>query len=259
MTFSIVAWDPVSKMAGVAAATKHLAVGATVAHARGGVGAIATQAQTNPLLARQGLDLLESQRKLTNEADHLAPDQILEMVLSKDPDRNKRQIQIVDPQGNTAAWTGSDCFGWAGHKSFRYFSVAGNLLVDEQVLISMAEAYMVNNGKPLAERLLLSLEAAQSAGGDRRGQQSASVYVTQQAAYPYLDLRVDHHENPLQQLRLIYEESQKDYYQGLLKSMPAVPVQYADVQPLEVETPAIETANDITPVLVDLEPTQELL
>jgi uncharacterized Ntn-hydrolase superfamily protein len=101
MTFSIVAWDKKTGMTGVAVATKHLAVGALVPHARAGVGAIATQAQTNPLLGIQGLHLLEYSR-------HASPDIILQRLLVDDPDREQRQLHLVDRYGRTAAWTGKD-------------------------------------------------------------------------------------------------------------------------------------------------------
>ena len=219
MTYSIVAWDPMTGMTGVAAATKHLAVGATVPHAKSNIGAIATQAQTNPILAQQALDILETQQQM-DVVDSLTPELIIELVLSQDPERDKRQFHLVDAQGRTAAWTGSQCLGWAGHKTFQYFSVAGNLLTGERVLIDMAEAYIQNVHLPFAHRLLQSLKAAQSSGGDRRGQQSAAIYITHQEPYPYLDLRVDHHSNPLEQLSIILAESEKDYYQSLLQSMP---------------------------------------
>lgn len=219
MTFSIVAWDPITKMTGVAVATKHLAVGSTVPHARSKVGSIATQAQTNPLLAHQALDILETQGHL-NIKDSLAPEHVIEMVLAADCDRHKRQLHLVDAHGRTAAWTGAECMGWAGHKTFQYFSVAGNLLTGEQVLIDMAEAYMQLGHLPFAQRLLLSVKAGQAAGGDRRGQQSASIFITHNERYPYLDLRVDHHPNPLEQLSIILDEAHQDYYQSFLQAMP---------------------------------------
>lgn len=219
MTYSIVAWDPVTGMTGVAAATKHLAVGATVPHAKSTIGAIATQAQTNPILAKQALEILETQSQMDTE-DSLTPESVIEMVLAQDPDRDRRQFHLVDSQGRSAGWTGSKCMDWAGHKTFQYFSVAGNLLAGEGVLIAMAEAYIQNANQSFSHRLLASLKAAQAAGGDRRGQQSASIYITDQEPYPYLDLRVDHHPDPLSQLSIILAESEKDYYQSLLQSMP---------------------------------------
>ncbi|NEQ55614.1 MAG: DUF1028 domain-containing protein [Leptolyngbya sp. SIO3F4] len=130
MTFSIVAWDEKTGMTGVAVATKHLAVGALVPHARAGVGAIATQAQTNPLLGIQGLHLLEQRR-------HSTPENVLKRLLRNDPDRDQRQLHLVDHNGQTAAWTGKDCIDWAGHLTFHGFSVAGNMLTGEETLLAM--------------------------------------------------------------------------------------------------------------------------
>ena len=214
MTFSIIAWDKSTGMTGVAVATKHLAVGALVPHARAGVGAIATQAQTNPLLGIQGLHLLEHSR-------HASPDIILQRLLLDDPDRDQRQLHLVNRQGQTAAWTGKDCIGWAGHITFPGFSVAGNMLTGEATLIAMATTYQQTERYPLGHRLLLALEAGDAAGGDKRGRQSAALYVMDQDTYPHLDLRVDHHDQPIVTLRTIFEESRKDYYQSFRQSMPS--------------------------------------
>ncbi|MEM9805937.1 MAG: DUF1028 domain-containing protein [Cyanobacteria bacterium P01_D01_bin.56] len=214
MTFSIVAWDKNTGMTGVAVATKHLAVGALVPHARAGVGAIATQAQTNPLLGIQGLHLLEHSR-------HASPDIILQRLLLDDPDRDQRQLHLVNRQGQTAAWTGKDCIDWAGHITFPGFSVAGNMLTGEDTLTAMAIAYQQAETCSLGDRLLLALEAGDTAGGDKRGRQSAALYVMDQDTYPHLDLRVDHHEQPIITLRTIFEESRKDYYQSFRQSMPS--------------------------------------
>ena len=214
MTFSIVAWDEKTGMTGVAVATKHLAVGALVPHARAGVGAIATQAQTNPLLGIQGLHLLEQGR-------HATPDTILKRLLRNDPDRDQRQLHLVDCHGRSAAWTGKDCIGWAGHGAFPGFSVAGNMLVGEATLTAMAQAYRQAAHEPLGQCLLLAIEAGDKAGGDKRGRQSAALYVMDRDTYPHLDLRVDHHSQPITTLRTIFEESCKDYYQSFRQSMPS--------------------------------------
>lgn len=223
MTFSIVAWDEKTGMTGVAVATKHLAVGALVPHARAGVGAIATQAQTNPLLGIQGLHLLEHRR-------HATPDGILQRLLQDDPEREQRQLHLVNCHGQTAAWTGRDCIGWAGHFTFPGFSVAGNMLVGQETVLAMANAYQQAAHEPLSKRLLLALERGDAAGGDKRGRQSAALYVMDKDTYPHLDLRVDHHEQPIVSLRTLFEESCKDYYQSFRQSMPST---HAQVLPLE--------------------------
>ncbi|WP_346291390.1 DUF1028 domain-containing protein [Sphaerothrix gracilis] len=213
MTFSIVAWDAVTGMTGVAVATKHLAVGALVPHAKAGVGAIATQAQTNPLLGIRGLQFLERGRH--------GAESVLQRLLLEDADHEQRQVHLVDRCGQTAAWTGRECVGWAGHFTFPHFSVAGNMLVGEAVLLAMATAYEQAETAPFCDRLLLALEAGDTAGGDKRGRQSAALYVMDTEVYPHLDLRVDHHAQPIVTLRSLYEESSKDYYQSFRQSMPS--------------------------------------
>lgn len=223
MTFSIVAWDSKTQMIGIAVATKHLAVGALVPHAKASVGAIATQGQTNPLLGISGLELLE-QRKTYNSIG-ISVTNIIQILLKDDQDRHQRQLHLVDYNGQTAAWTGENCVGWAGHLTFPDLSVAGNMLVGEQVLIAMADAYITKAGMEFCERLLQALEAGEAAGGDKRGRQSAALYVVHQDIYPHLDLRVDHHDNPIAELRYLFEESRKDYYQSFRQSMPtSVPI-----------------------------------
>ncbi len=221
MTFSIVAWDPATGMTGVAVATKHLAVGALVPHAKAGVGAIATQAQTNPLLGIHGLQLLESHRAAESVFSPVVAETVLDTLLQSDGDRQQRQVHLVDYNGDAAAWTGEDCEDWAGHRTFAHGSVAGNMLAGEAVLMAMAETYHDSLHQPLGERLLRALEAGDRAGGDKRGRQSAALYVMDQAVYPHLDLRVDHHGDPIAHLRLLHDEAHKDYYQSFRQTMPA--------------------------------------
>lgn len=218
MTFSIVAWDETTRMTGVAVATKHLAVGALVPHAKADTGAIATQAQTNPLLGIEGLKLLEQHNLGSNKIT--TTEDIIATLLENDQERDYRQLHLVDRQGRTAAWTGSQCVDWAGHLTFDNFSVAGNMLMGEQTLTAMADAYQAKEGMEFCERLLQALEAGEAAGGDKRGRQSAAIYVVHQDDYPHLDLRIDHHDDPIAQLRYIFEESRKEYYQSFRKSMP---------------------------------------
>ncbi|MBE9108934.1 DUF1028 domain-containing protein [Nodosilinea sp. LEGE 07298] len=221
MTFSIVAWDPQTGMTGVAVATKHLAVGALVPHARAGVGAIATQAQTNPLLGIWGLELLERRQATESPFSEASAEVVLEWLLENDCDRDQRQVHLVDHTGHTAAWTGCDCTGWAGHRTFTNLSVAGNMLVGPEVLEAMAEAFHHGEGGDLSDRLLLALEAGDAAGGDKRGRQSAALYVMHHTPYPHLDLRVDHHHDPIAMLRSLYTEAHQDYYQSFRQSMPS--------------------------------------
>jgi uncharacterized Ntn-hydrolase superfamily protein len=220
MTFSIVAWDPKTGMTGIAVATKHLAVGALVPHAKAGVGAIATQAQTNPLLGIWGLRLLESRKSAQEEALTIPVGDVLDVLLQNDEERDQRQLHLVDHLGHTAAWTGEQCVDWAGHFTFNQFSVAGNMLVGEQVLHAMADTFRNSPSLSFSERLLCALEAGQAAGGDKRGKQSAALYVVQDDFYPHLDLRVDNNPEPIAELRTLFEEAHKDYYQSFRKTMP---------------------------------------
>lgn len=206
-------------MTGVAVATKHLAVGALVPHAKAEVGAIATQAQTNPLLRIKGLRMLE-QHGVGSNSPALTPEEVITTLLKEDLERHHRQLHLVDRYGRTCAWTGSQCVDWAGHFTFDNFSVAGNMLVGEQTLTAMADAYRAKEGMEFCERLLQALEAGEAAGGDKRGRQSAAIYVVDRDDYPHLDLRIDHHDDPIAQLRYIFEESGKEYYQSFRKSMP---------------------------------------
>jgi uncharacterized Ntn-hydrolase superfamily protein len=195
-TFSIVARDPASGMFGVAASTKLPAVGVLVPYARAGVGALATQARTNPLLGYDGLDLL--QRGYDAE-------ETLRILLGSDPEPEKRQLGIVDSRGRSAAHTGTEADPWRGHVTGDGYAVTGNLVAGEEVVVAMAEAFELSEGETLPERLVRALEAGQAAGGDKRGKQSAAVTTVREQPYPYVDLRVDEHPDPIVELRRIYE------------------------------------------------------
>ena len=210
-TFSIVAHDPASGMFGVAASTKFPAVGVLVPHTRSGVGAIATQARVNPLLGCDGLDLLER--------GHDA-EETLEILLGSDPEPEKRQVGIVDTRGHIAAHTGAMTDPWRGHLVAQNCAVMGNLLVGEEVLLEMAVAFESSAEEPLAERLVRALEAGQAAGGDKRGRQSAAVRVMEGQPYPYLDLRVDEHPDPVVELRRIYEVAKREML-PLIEALPS--------------------------------------
>ncbi|QPN62276.1 DUF1028 domain-containing protein [Synechococcus sp. CBW1004] len=207
MTFSILARDPGNGRFGVAVATFHLAVGSTVPHIRSGVGAVATQAHTNPYLGICGLERLEQ---------NLSAEQVKASLLRDDPQRNLRQFHLIDARGQTAAWTGADCGEWAGHRSREGVAVAGNLLVGEAVLIAMEEAFLTSDPSwKLGRRLIHALHAGEAAGGDRRASHatSAALQVSGEAAFPLLDLRIDYHDQALSELTLLYERSQMHWAQ----------------------------------------------
>jgi uncharacterized Ntn-hydrolase superfamily protein len=202
MTFSIVARDPRSGMLGVAVTTKFFGVGSLCPFARAGVGAVATQALVNPTFGPRGLDLLEQ---------GLAPREAAERLLQADEGREHRQLHLIDAQGHGFAYSGAECIDWSGHQTYDGFSVAGNMLAGPQVIAETARGYQAAMDQPFPERLIRALEAGQAAGGDKRGRQSAALYVVSTEVYPYLDLRVDDHPDPLVELRRLYEESKVEY------------------------------------------------
>lgn len=201
MTFSIVAYSAEEQAWACAVASKFPAVGAMVPFARANAGAVATQAFAKIAYGPDGLDLL-AQGKTASET--------LAILLENDELRSNRQIGIVDAQGATAAFTGENCHSWAGHKSGKGYSVQGNILVGERVLDAMAQAYTTAQGE-LADRLIVALRAGESAGGDKRGKQSAAILVVSpNRGYGgdndrYLDLRVDDHEEPTKRLQELVE------------------------------------------------------
>jgi uncharacterized Ntn-hydrolase superfamily protein len=166
------------------------------------VGAIATQAFVNPTFGPRGLALLEQ---------GIAVEDVIDSLLKSDEGREHRQLHVVDSKGQTAAFTGNETVTWAGHRTFPYFSVAGNMLVGEETILAMAEAYQRNAGVEFTERLLRALEAGQAAGGDKRGRQSAALYVMSTEVYPHLDLRVDDNPDPIVEMRRIFEEAKREY------------------------------------------------
>jgi uncharacterized Ntn-hydrolase superfamily protein len=200
-TYSIVARDPETGELGVAVQSHWFSVGTAVSWAEAGVGAVATQSFTNKSFGLRGLDLLRS---------GLMAQQALDSLLATDEGREVRQVAIVDKEGNVAVHTGKNCIDYAGHQKGKGYSVQANMMLTDKVPGAMMAAFEENRGKPLAERLLLSLEAAQNAGGDIRGMQSAALLVVpgQSANQPWnertVDLRVDDHKTPLKELRRLY-------------------------------------------------------
>jgi len=195
-TFSIVACDVKAGEWGVAVQSKFLAVGAIVPWAEANVGAIATQAYANTSYGPRGLAML----KLGFSAE-----ETLKKLLETDEGHEHRQVGIVDAQGRAAAFTGKECYPWAGHIVGKNFAVQGNLLVSRKTVEAMAQAFEGARG-PLWKKLLEALRAGQRAGGDRRGQQSAAlIVVKEKGGYGeftdrMIDLRVDDHPQPIEEL-----------------------------------------------------------
>jgi uncharacterized Ntn-hydrolase superfamily protein len=209
MTWSIVARDA-SGAFGVAVASRFFAVGALCPHARSGVGALSTQALINPTYARPALDLL---------SEGLPPAEVVRLLTAADEGRESRQLHVIDAQGRTEAHTGNACIAWCGHRAGANYSVAGNMLAGPQVIDQTAAAYDANAALPFAERLLAALAAGEAAGGDKRGKQAAALLVCTTEDYPFLDLRVDDHAEPIVELARLYETS-LERFQPFLACVP---------------------------------------
>ena len=200
-TYSLCACDLAAGRWGVATQSKFLAVGSVVPWAEPHVGAIATQAYANPRYGPEGLALLR---------EGLSAEDVVDRLTSADDERAHRQLGVVDAAGRAATYTGGDCLAWAGGRTGEGYAAQGNILVSGATVDALAETFESSAGKPLAERLLDSLDAAEAAGGDSRGRQSAALIVVERdGGYASLsdvlvDLRVDDHPDPLVELRRIY-------------------------------------------------------
>ena len=201
-TFSLVARDPESGALGVAVASKFLAVGAVVPHARAGVGAVATQSYANPTFGPRGLAILEAGG---------SPEAVREAFLRTDPEIHLRQFGVVDQSGASATFTGEGCHGWAGGVAGENFAAQGNLLAGPEVVEALVETFRARDDLPFPERLLAALHAADQAGGDRRGRQSAALLVVAEGrgygglSDRWIDLRVDDHPDPVPELARLLE------------------------------------------------------
>jgi uncharacterized Ntn-hydrolase superfamily protein len=211
MTFSIVARCPRSGMLGVAVATAVPAVGSMCPYVSSGVGAISTQSWVNPYLAIDALHLLRQ---------GASGPEALRAVMAKDEGRELRQIGIVDASGHSAAWTGRDCTPWCGQIVEKNFAVQGNMLVGAATIEAMATAFRDSESQELPRRLLLALEAGDATGGDKRGRQSAALKVHHVEEYPWLDLRVDEHVDPVTELRRVFTIAQLQLT-PFVRGMPA--------------------------------------
>jgi len=200
-TYSIVGCDLEARQWGVAVQSKFLAVGALCPFAEAEVGAVATQSFVNPRYGPDGLALLR---------EGLSAEEAVERLTAADEGRGQRQLGIVDREGRAATYTGERCFAWAGGRTGAGYAAQGNILVGEETVDALAATFEATTDLPLVQRLIECLGAAQAAGGDRRGQQSAALIVVERdGGYAGLsdtlvDLRVDYHERPIEELRRIY-------------------------------------------------------
>ena len=209
MTFSIIGYDPETEELGIAVQSKFLGVGAVVPWAKAGVGAVATQSYANPAYGPDGLALME-QGKTAEEA--------LKTLVEADEGRSLRQAGMMDAKGGAATYTGEDCYDWAGGRIGENCVAQGNILVSGATVDAMVDTFEQTEGD-LADRLLVALDAGQDAGGDKRGMQSAAIYVVKEkggyleANDRYVDLRVDEHPDPIKELIRIYKLQQL-YFAG---------------------------------------------
>ena len=201
MTWSILVRDPATGALGAAVATRFFAVGALAIHVEGGVAALATQALINPMYAAAGMARLRAGE---------APAAVAPVLLAADAGRDHRQLHIVDAHGRIAQYTGDGCVSWCGAVRGTDVSVAGNMLAGAAVVERTLEPFQRAAGT-LAERLIRALEAGESAGGDKRGKQSAALKVCTRDPYPDLDIRTDDHPDPLRELRRLYAVSQERF------------------------------------------------
>jgi uncharacterized Ntn-hydrolase superfamily protein len=200
-TYSIAACDLERGEWGVGVQSKFLAAGSIVPWAEPGVGAVATQALANPRYGPDGLALLR---------DGLSADETIAALVDADEGRDDRQVGVVDAQGRAATYTGKACLDWAGGKTGPGYAAQGNILVSEETVAGLMHGFEANAGRPLAERIVEALAAAQLGGGDRRGQQAAGLLVVRKdGGYGgmddvLVDLRVDDHSEPVAELKRLY-------------------------------------------------------
>lgn len=204
-TFSIVAVDQDTGEIGVAVQSKIVGVGSIVPFAKSGVGAVATQAFANTGYGPLGILALES---------GLSPEATVELMTDHDPASASRQVAVINAKGETASFTGKECFSWAGSIAGKDFSAQGNILTGPEVIEAMAESFRASQGC-LAERLLDALAAGQQAGGDKRGRQSAALLIVREnwgyggISDRFRDIRVDDHPSPIAELERVYRLHRK--------------------------------------------------
>jgi len=204
-TFSLCAIDPATGQSGAAVTTRVPFVGRAVPHVRAGVGAVCTQASTRVEYGPQGLDLL---------AKGMAPADVLQQLMANDAQRESRQVGAIDMKGRSAAHTGKSNGAWAGSRQGRNYTVQANIMVGPEVVDAVAASFESTDGSgwPLAERMILALEAGQAKGGDRRwgSLQSAAIKIADPnnpgrgGDYIALAIEVGEHAEPVAEMKRIY-------------------------------------------------------
>jgi uncharacterized Ntn-hydrolase superfamily protein len=197
-TYSIVARDPKTGEMGVGVQSHWFSVGSIVSWGESGVGVVATQSLVNASYGLRGLELLKQKK---------TPQEVIEILISDDEGRDVRQVAILDINGRVATHTGLKCIKHAGHKIGQNYSVQANMMLSDEVWPAMATTFEDSTDLPLPERIIKSLEAAESVGGDIRGKQSAVLLVVagepteNKWEDPKINLRVEDHSEPLRELK----------------------------------------------------------
>ncbi|WP_313695792.1 DUF1028 domain-containing protein [Halorarum halobium] len=201
MTFSIAARDPETDAVGVAVQSKFIAVGSVVPFVSADAGAIATQSFANVAYGPDGLSLIREGR---------SAGEVLDRLIEGDAEAESRQVGVVGQDGSVAAYTGEECFEYAGSRQGETYTVQGNILENEATVTAMAETFEERGEDGLPERLIAALHAADEAGGDSRGEQSAALYVAKpDGGYDgrndrWVDVRVDDHGSPIDELERVF-------------------------------------------------------
>ena len=210
MTYSILTHDEKTGLFGLAVASKFFAVGALCPWSGGPFGAAMSQALPNPELGHRALGLLAE--------GHGATD-VIEMLSGMDQGRAHRQVHVIDAKGASAAHTGQECVDWCGHVSAPGVSVAGNMLAGPAVVGDTLRCWQDRTDLPIVERVIAAMQAGEDAGGDKRGRQSIALRIQGPEVYPRLDLRVDDHADPIQEVRRLYDVA-KERFIPFSASMP---------------------------------------
>ena len=204
-TFSLCAIDPETGQSGAAVTTRVPFVGRAVPHVRAGVGAVCTQASTMVEYGPRGLDLI---------AKGVEPQAVLQQLLANDAQRESRQVGAIDMKGRAAAHTGKQNGNWAGSRQGKNYTVQANIMVGPEVVEAVAGSFEASDGSgmPLAERMILALEAGQAKGGDRRwgNLQSAAIKIADPndpgrgGDYIALAIEVGENTEPVAEMKRIY-------------------------------------------------------
>jgi uncharacterized Ntn-hydrolase superfamily protein len=202
VTWSILARDPATGFYALAVASRFFAAGAICPWSGDAPGAAFSQALPNPELGHRALGLLR---------EGYGAAAVVEMLVAMDRGIDQRQLHVIDASGATAAHTGANCVDWCGHAAAPGVSVAGNMLAGREVVQATLGAFVEGADMPLVERTIAAMQAGENAGGDKRGKQCAALRIQGPEVFPRLDIRVDDHAEPLDELRRLYEVARERF------------------------------------------------